>query len=68
MLYEVITFTIDQVNFRNKAAGTTKLEGEVKSGTIYIYNKKWNETWTGTYSNGKTTGKINNRYSFTITN
>jgi len=60
-------FNIDQVNFNNRAAGTTKLDGEVKDGKVYIYNRQWNENWVGTYSNGKVTGKINNRYDFTIT-
>jgi hypothetical protein len=60
-------FNIDQVNFNNRAAGTTKLDGEVKDGKVYIYNRQWNENWVGTYINGKVTGKINNRYDFTIT-
>ena len=59
-------FNIDQVNAKNKAAGTIKLDGEVKDGKIFIYNRKWNEVWTGTYSNGTVTGKIDNSYSFTI--
>ena len=59
-------FKLDQKNVRNAGAGITKLEGEVKDGKIYIYNKQWNETWVGTYSNGKVTGKINGSYSFTI--
>ena len=60
-------FNLDQINVNNKAAGTTKLDGEVKDGKVYIYNRQWNENWVGTYSNGKVTGKINNRYDFTIT-
>lgn len=60
-------FNIDQVNFNNKGAGTTKLDGEIKEGKIYIYNRQWNETWIGTNANGKVTGKINNRFDFTIT-
>lgn len=59
-------FTLDQVNFNNRGAGTTKLDGEVKDGKIYIYNRQWNETWTGTNSNGTVKGKINNMYDFTI--
>lgn len=59
-------FTLDQINFNNRAAGTTKLDGEVKDGKIYIYNRQWNETWTGTLSGGKVTGKINGNYTFTI--
>ncbi len=60
-------FTINQINFKNKRAGTTKLDGEVKGGKIYIYNRRWRETWIGTYRSGKVTGKINKRYSFAIT-
>ncbi len=60
-------FNLDQVNFNNRAAGTTKLDGEVKDGKVYIYNRQWNETWVGTNNNGKVTGKINNRYDFTVT-
>lgn len=59
-------FTLDQVNAKNKAAGITKLEGELKDGKFYIYNKKYGETWVGTYSNGKVTGKMNNAYDFQI--
>ncbi|PKL18562.1 MAG: hypothetical protein CVV49_05655 [Spirochaetae bacterium HGW-Spirochaetae-5] len=59
-------FTLDQVNFNNRGAGTTKLDGEVKDGKIYIYNRQWNETWVGTNNNGTVTGQINNRYGFTI--
>jgi len=60
-------FNLDQINFNNRGAGTTKLDGEVKDGKIYIYNRQWNETWVGTYSGGKVTGQINSRYGFTIT-
>ncbi|HNX23048.1 MAG TPA: hypothetical protein PKG60_03315 [Spirochaetota bacterium] len=59
-------FNLDQINFNNRGAGTTKLDGEVKDGKIYIYNRQWNETWVGTLANGKITGKINNSYDFTI--
>jgi hypothetical protein len=59
-------FNLDQINFNNRGAGTTKLDGEVKDGKIYIYNRRWNETWVGTFSGGKVTGKINNMYDFTI--
>ena len=59
-------FTMDQKNVKNPGAGVTKLDGEVKDGKVYIYNRQWNETWVGTYSNGKVTGKINGSYTFTI--
>jgi len=59
-------FTFDQTNFNNRAAGIIKMDGEVKDGKIYIYNKKWNETWIGVNSNGTVSGKINNSYTFTV--
>ena len=59
-------FTFNQTNFNNRAAGIIKMDGEVKDGKIYIYNKQWNETWIGTNSNGTVTGKINNSYTFTV--
>jgi hypothetical protein len=60
------TFLLEQKNDQNVAAGITKLEGEVKEGMIYIYNRKWNETWVGTFTRGAVSGKINNRYNFRI--
>jgi len=59
-------FYLDQKNFNNTAAGITKLEGEVKDGKIYIYNRQWNETWIGVYGNGVVTGKINSSIPFNI--
>jgi len=60
------TFLLEQRNQQNASAGITKLEGEIKDGMVYIYNRKWNETWVGTFSRGSVSGKINNRYSFRI--
>jgi hypothetical protein len=60
------SFYLDQKNHKNAAAGITKLEGKIKDGKIFINNSKWGETWVGTLSNGTVTGKINNRYSFRI--
>jgi hypothetical protein len=60
------TFKLEQRNNQNKSAGVTKLDGEFKDGKIYIYNKKWHETWTGTFNKGAVNGKINNRYTFRI--
>jgi len=59
-------FNLEQQNDKNKAAGVTKLDGEVKDGKFYIYNRKWNETWVGSLSNGAVSGKINNAYTFQI--
>ena len=60
------TFNLDQKNNQNMAAGVTKLDGEIKNGQIYIYNRQWGETWVGTLNNGTVTGTINNSYSFKI--
>lgn len=60
------TFKLKQRNNQNKSVGITKLNGEFKDGKIYIYNKKWHETWTGTFTKGAVKGKINNRYRFKI--
>jgi hypothetical protein len=60
-------FTVNQVNFNNKAAGTIKFEGEVKDGKITLSSTRGREVWTGTYSNGTVKGKIDNWYTFTIT-
>jgi len=59
-------FYLDQRNSKNAAAGIVSMEGEVKEGRIYIYNRKWNETWIGTARNGSVTGKINNQVDFRI--
>lgn len=59
-------FTLDQVNVKNAGAGIVKLEGEAKDGKIYIYNKKWNETWVGTVSGNTVKGKISGSIDFTI--
>ena len=59
-------FFLEQKNNRNLAAGITRLEGEVKDGRIYIYNRKWNETWIGTFRHGSVTGRVNNQTEFRI--
>jgi len=62
-----LSFYMDQKNFNNTAAGVTRLEGKIKDGKVFIYNNKWNETWVGALGRGIVSGKINNKYSFTIT-
>ena len=42
------------------------MEGEFRDGKVFIYNRRWNETWVGFNSNGYVSGKINNQYSFQI--
>ena len=35
----------DQINFKNRAAGAVRLDGEIKEdGKFYLFNKKWKET------------------------
>ncbi|WP_148300318.1 hypothetical protein [Holophaga foetida] len=60
------SFYLEQKNDRNQAAGIIKLEGEVKGDQIYIYNRKWRETWIGVSRRGRVTGKINNQTEFRI--
>ena len=60
------TFLVEQTNVKNVAAGIIKMDGEVKDGKVYVYNRKWNETWIGTAVNGTVTGKVNNGGGFKI--
>jgi hypothetical protein len=60
------TFFLEQKNEKNRAAGTIQLEGELKDGKVYIYNKKYHETWVGILSGGAVSGKIDNRFNFRI--
>ena len=59
-------FYLEQKNNRNTASGVTRLEGEVKDGQVFIYNRKWKETWIGIFKHGSVTGKINNATEFRI--
>lgn len=60
------TFTLEQKNDKNMAAGIVKMDGELKDGKFFIYNRQWNETWSGALANGVVSGKINNSYTFQI--
>ena len=60
------TFRLEQINAMNPGAGVTKLDGEIRDGRVFIYNRKWNETWIGTVDNGAVFGKVNNHTSFRI--
>lgn len=60
------TFTVEQRSDKNAAAGTVKMDGEVKNGMVYLYNRQWNETWIGTVINGVVSGRINNSHTFQI--
>lgn len=59
-------FYLEQKNSKNTAAGVIRLEGEVKGRQIYIYNRKWNETWVGMLRHGSVVGKVNNGTEFRI--
>lgn len=59
-------FYLDQKNYKNRDAGIVKLEGKIKDGKVFINNNKWNESWIGTLNNRTVSGKINNKYSFRI--
>ena len=59
-------FTVEQSNLKNRAAGIIKMEGEVHDGKFVIFNRKFNETWTGFYRNGVVSGMINDRSPFKI--
>ncbi len=59
-------FYLEQKNSKNVAAGIIRLEGEVKDGRVYIYNRKWNETWIGIPRRGSVVGKVNNQTEFRI--
>jgi hypothetical protein len=46
-------FNLDQVNFNNRGAGTTKLDGEIKDGKYLHLQQTVERNWVGTYANGK---------------
>ena len=60
------TFNLEQKNDKNVAAGVVKLDGEIKDGKVFIYNRKWKEKWVGNNANGVVRGMINNRHTFQI--
>ncbi|PTY01233.1 hypothetical protein [Opitutus sp. ER46] len=59
-------FYLEQSNSKNPNAGVVRLEGEIKEGRIYIYNRKWNETWVGVVRRGVVVGKVNGQAEFRI--
>ena len=59
-------FYLEQTNRKNPGAGLVRLEGEIKEGRIYIYNRKWNETWIGVFERGAVVGKVNGQAEFRI--
>jgi outer membrane protein assembly factor BamB len=60
------TFKLEQQNDKNVAAGVVTLDGEIKHGKIFIYNRQWKEKWVGNNVNGVVRGTINNRHTFHI--
>ncbi len=59
-------FFLEQTNRKNPGAGVVRMEGEVKDGRIYIYNRQWNETWVGVFARGAVVGKVNGQADFRI--
>ncbi len=59
-------FFLEQTNRKNPGAGVVRMEGEIKDGRIYLYNRKWNETWVGTFVHGAVVGKVNDKAEFRI--
>lgn len=59
-------FFLEQTNRKNPAAGVVRMEGEIKDGRIYIYNRQWNETWIGVFGRGAVVGKVNGQAEFRI--
>ncbi len=59
-------FFLEQTNRKNPSAGVVRLEGEIKEGRVYIYNRRWNETWIGVFGRGAVVGKVNGQAEFRI--
>lgn len=59
-------FFLEQTNRKNPAAGVVRMEGEVRDGRIFIYNRQWNENWVGVFRQGAVVGKVNGQAEFRI--
>lgn len=59
-------FFLEQTNRKNPGAGVVRMEGEIKDGRVYIYNRQWNENWVGTFEHGAVVGKVNGQAEFRI--
>jgi hypothetical protein len=59
-------FSLEQTNRKNPGAGVVRMEGELRDGRIYIYNRQWNETWVGDFGRGAVVGKVNGQAEFRI--
>lgn len=59
-------FFLEQTNRKNPNAGVVRMEGEIRDGRVYLYNRQWNETWVGTFGHGAVVGKVNGKAEFRI--
>jgi len=59
-------FFLEQTNRKNPGAGVVRMEGEIRDGRIYIYNRPWKETWIGDFGRGAVVGKVNGQAEFRI--
>lgn len=59
-------FFLEQTNRKNPNAGVVRMEGEVRDGRVYLYNRQWNETWVGVFSHSAVVGKVNGQAEFRI--
>lgn len=59
-------FFLEQTNRKNPGAGVVRMEGEIRDGRVYLYNRQWNETWVGDFGRGAVVGKVNGKAEFRI--
>lgn len=59
-------FFLEQTNRKNPNAGVVRMEGEIRDGRVYLYNRQWNETWVGVFDRGAVIGKVNGQAEFRI--
>ena len=63
---EASRFFLEQTNRKNPGAGAVRMEGEIRDGRVYLYNRQWNETWIGVFAQGAVVGKVNGQAEFRI--
>lgn len=59
-------FFLEQTNRKNPGAGVVRMEGEIRDGRVYLYNRPWKETWVGVFARGAVVGKVNGQAEFRI--
>jgi len=59
-------FFLEQTNRKNPGAGVVRMDGEIRDGRVYLYNRQWNETWVGVFARGAVVGKVNDQADFRI--